>query len=287
MALEPRAKSQEPRASTRFVFYPSPAPEDAALLSITSVGHFHLRSGFALDRMRGHHVEHMIYTLGGAARGEIAGQACHARAGTLWLMPKDQPYRYHTDTDAGFWEGRWIEYDGGWARVLWRRMHLEGVFELQHCIEAGRAYEQVFSNFQTRGNAALHENAGLLWQIFAHAERALQSGKRSESREESISRAQRFIQSHLADPIALADIAREARLSPFHFSRLFHKATGFAPAAYVRSLRISRAQELLRQGGLSVKEVGAAVGYPVVQNFSAAFRGATGMSPSEFVRKHG
>jgi len=203
-------------------------------------------------------------------------------------MPKDQPYRYHTDVETGYWEGRWIEYDGAWARMLWNMTHLNGVFEVPHCTEAGRDYDHIFSKLQSHGNEAAHETSALLWQIFAHAEAALRRTSRpANSAQEAVARAQQFIQEHLAQSIALEDIARAARLSPFHFSRTFRKASGFSPAAYVRSLRISRAQELLRQGGLSVKEVGAAVGYPVVQHFSAAFRHATGMSPSTFMHRHG
>lgn len=88
---------------------------------------------------------------------------------------------------------------------------------------------------------------------------------------------------HLGEPITLGVLAAAARISKFHFTRVFRQKTGFTPMAYVRTLRISKAQELLRQGHLNVSEIGRAVGYPVVQRFSEAFKKVTGWAPRQYV----
>jgi transcriptional regulator GlxA family with amidase domain len=167
-------------------------------------------------------------------------------------------------------------------------MRLDGVAQIHGCTDVGRTIEELFARLQAEGNDACHECSALLWRAFAFAERSLQKpiGPIDPARE-AVERAQKFVQAHLAEPLALGDMARAARLSPFHFARTFRRITGFTPAAYIRSLRMSRAQELLRQGGRSVKEVGAAVGYPVVQHFSTAFQQSTGMRPTQFTQLHG
>jgi AraC-like DNA-binding protein len=268
------------------VHYTSPSPADAELFSLVSIGHYKAFNGFNLDRSGGHPVEHLIYTIDGTATGEIAGERSIARPGSVWLMPKDQPYKYWCDVKDGFWEGRWIEYDGRWTRQLWTMMSLHGVTHVPQCFEARTVVEELHTRLHTDGNVGNHEAAALLWKLFAVLERAVSGSKRAKLATGGIHAAQQFVLDHLAAPISLENLARAAALSPFHFSRVFHAKTGFTPAAYVRSVRINRARELLRGGELSIKQIGQAVGYPQPQHFSAVFKQATGVSPREFVRTH-
>ena len=47
----------------------------------------------------------------------------------------------------------------------------------------------------------------------------------------------------------LHDLAQPSGLSPFHFHRLFKRATGVTPAAYARGLKAGRAAAALTSGG--------------------------------------
>jgi AraC-like DNA-binding protein len=69
-----------------------------------------------------------------------------------------------------------------------------------------------------------------------------------------------FMHSHLASDITLEDIAAAARLSRFHFLRLFASAHGRTPAAFLRELRMRRALALLGSTTLGISEIAARVG---------------------------
>lgn len=92
------------------------------------------------------------------------------------------------------------------------------------------------------------------------------------------------MQASLDEAFCLAQLARVADLSPYHFSRLFKRATGLSPSQYFIRLRISRARQLLLSTDRSIIDIGLEVGYASPSHFSQVFRRATGHSPSAFRR---
>ncbi len=61
-----------------------------------------------------------------------------------------------------------------------------------------------------------------------------------------------LIEARLDNDISLAELAREAALSPFHFARGFKTATGTSPYRYLIERRLQRARLLLEEGSLSL-----------------------------------
>ncbi len=97
-----------------------------------------------------------------------------------------------------------------------------------------------------------------------------------------IRRAVELMHSQLERELSIEELASAAYLSPFHFSRLFKKLTGATPHAYLASLRISRAQNLLAETDLSITQISARVGYSSSSHFTKAFRQVTGLTPKDF-----
>jgi AraC family transcriptional regulator len=93
-----------------------------------------------------------------------------------------------------------------------------------------------------------------------------------------------YIEEHVADHISLSTLAQLARLSPYHFSRAFKQTFGMPPHRFHTHRRIERAKSLLANPAASVTSVGMAVGFCETSSFSAAFRKATGVTPSGFQR---
>jgi two-component system response regulator YesN len=98
----------------------------------------------------------------------------------------------------------------------------------------------------------------------------------------SIRRALAFMGDHFAETISLADAARAAGLSRFHFCRLFHDETGLPFHEYLHRLRVNRAQVLLADQYLRVSEIAYAVGFNDLSHFDRTFRKLVGHSPREY-----
>ena len=74
-------------------------------------------------------------------------------------------------------------------------------------------------------------------------------------------------------------------LSPGHFTEIFAREVGMPPAAYLRRLRIERAQTLLRETEAPVSEIAAQVGLGDSASLARAFRSAFGHTPTQYRRR--
>lgn len=93
-----------------------------------------------------------------------------------------------------------------------------------------------------------------------------------------------YMRAHLDEPIGLDMLASLVGLSRFHFCTAFRQATGRTPHEWLVTLRIEHARRLLSHPELAITEVALAVGYETPSSFAAAFRKATGTTPSAFRR---
>ncbi|MEV4640808.1 helix-turn-helix transcriptional regulator [Actinoplanes sp. NPDC049548] len=90
-----------------------------------------------------------------------------------------------------------------------------------------------------------------------------------------------------AQPLDVPALAREALMSPGHFSRSFRAAFGETPYNHLMTRRIERAKALLRRGDLTVTEVCFAVGCTSLGSFSSRFTELVGETPSAYrARNH-
>ena len=94
-------------------------------------------------------------------------------------------------------------------------------------------------------------------------------------------RVRDYIGDNLADDLRLADIAAQARLSPFHLARLFKQATGYSLHQYVILQRVERAKQLVLAGCVTLKDIAAQVGFADQSHFTRHFRRVVGVTPHE------
>src|SRR6185295_6149296 len=97
-----------------------------------------------------------------------------------------------------------------------------------------------------------------------------------------VTRAVRRIERDPGDGVSLAELAQEARLSPYHFLRTFQRLTGVTPHQYVRRLRLREAATRLAAGPGRIADVALDSGFGDVSNFNHAFRAEFGASPRAY-----
>lgn len=98
---------------------------------------------------------------------------------------------------------------------------------------------------------------------------------------------QAYLEEHLAEPLNMARLAAENRMSLPTLNKRFRAAFNLTPCRYLMQARLLRAARLLGESGLSIKEIGTLVGYGSPFHFSAEFTRFHGRSPREFRRLNG
>jgi AraC-like DNA-binding protein len=99
----------------------------------------------------------------------------------------------------------------------------------------------------------------------------------------AVNRARTRIEDDLDQNVPLEDLAREARVTPFHLIRSFRAATGLTPHQYLIQCRVARARSLLRAGS-SATEVAHAVGFGDQSHLHRHFKRVMGVTPGQYAR---
>lgn len=84
---------------------------------------------------------------------------------------------------------------------------------------------------------------------------------------------------------SLGELAHRVHVERTYFVRLFRKAVGLPPMAYLARRRAELAAGLLRRTMIPVGEIGGMVGWSDANHFSRRFRQAYGISPREYRRR--
>jgi transcriptional regulator GlxA family with amidase domain len=107
-----------------------------------------------------------------------------------------------------------------------------------------------------------------------------------EHRDESIKRAQTYIERNVGTRITVDRLSEMFAISRRNFERRFKKATSNTPVEYLQRVKIEAAKKSLESGRENVNEVMYAVGYSDHKAFRTIFKKITGLSPIEYRNKY-
>lgn len=91
-----------------------------------------------------------------------------------------------------------------------------------------------------------------------------------------------YVESRLDRPIRLAQVARAAGMSQWHFQRLFRSLTGETLGTYIRARRLSGALEQLSATDDPVLDVALSAGFGSQEAFARAFKRAFRVTPRQY-----
>lgn len=93
-----------------------------------------------------------------------------------------------------------------------------------------------------------------------------------------------YINEHLHQDLKLVDVAAIARMSPYHFLRLFKQSLGVTPHQYILQSRINKAELLLRHSKLSIADIAVRVGFCDQSHLTRYFKRQIGVTPRQFLQ---
>jgi AraC-like DNA-binding protein len=105
------------------------------------------------------------------------------------------------------------------------------------------------------------------------------AGTPSRRDERRVSDALRHIEAQAEEPLALADLAREAGMSPYHFLRTFRRVAGLSPHQLVLRTRLHRAAVRLRTSSEPISAIAFDAGFGDLSTFNRRFRRVMGCTP--------
>jgi AraC family transcriptional activator FtrA len=94
-----------------------------------------------------------------------------------------------------------------------------------------------------------------------------------------------WAQSHLDRPLAVADLATRAAVSPATLHRRFRAELGTTPLAWLTGERVALACRLLERGESRLEVVARRTGLGTAANLRSALRRETGLTPSAYARR--
>lgn len=108
---------------------------------------------------------------------------------------------------------------------------------------------------------------------------AAQRPKIAELARWRLRRVMEYVETNLAEPVSLNDLALAAGLTRMHFAAQFRAATGLSPHEYLLRRRIERAQEMLLDANATLVDIALSVGFQTQSHFTSVFKRFVGQPP--------
>lgn len=96
-----------------------------------------------------------------------------------------------------------------------------------------------------------------------------------------------YINNHYTESISTQNISKRFGYEEAYFCRKFKETTGTGVIKYIRYLRLSNAQHLLRLSEENIRDVALKCGFSDISYFCSCFKHQFGMSPKEFQKQKG
>jgi len=205
-----------------------------------------------------------------------------AKANDVILLNCHKPHAYYTNTG---WVTLWVHFEGIAAKEFFELLYNR--FGVVLSLNESNIIQKNMSIIidRLKESKPLPESAFSYYLYRMLTEMIMLSSDYPESdkfKVNLISDAITYIETNYNNKITLNELTAYVNISPFHFSRIFKKETGYSPYEYVIKTRINKAKEMLKNTKMSIKEIAFNVGYEYESSFIDIFHKLVNYTPNEF-----
>lgn len=242
-------------------------------------GHFYCTKGYEVDRGR-YDSFLLIYVVAGRGYVYDGAQRLEVRAGEFVLVDCYQPQHYGTDDS---WEIYWLHFDGKLARQYYELCIPGGpLIRPDDTAMCARQLRRIFEAFHNTGSVNEAEVSRRIVNFLTAFMQPQERTKRQNKATDVVDETLCYITENIDRPMPLSELARNVAMSPFYFSRLFKRETGYSPHEYIVNARVNKAKYLLKFKSMPLKEIARCCGFGNECNFSTSFKKTSGVTPRTF-----
>lgn len=243
-------------------------------------GHYYCNSKYSVSR-KNYDSLLLMYIKKGTGFVSTNNTTFSFTEGQVILIDCYEPHSYRADSDMEFY---WLHFDGALAREYFNTItkNYSNIITLKDGVYFEKYMKKILSNYSDKlsVNEALVSKyiTNLLTELITANINITNSRDHSEVIDEAIA----YITNNLNKSLSLNEISNLVSISPYYFTRLFKKETGYTPHEYIIITRINSAKFYLKSTALPVKEICFNCGFSSESSFCTCFKKVVGMTPSEF-----
>lgn len=226
----------------------------------------------------------LVYITKGEGVFGVEGKTYRVLPGSLLLILPDMKHYYKPVYEIG-----WREYWVGFKGLFFSRLVQEEFFSREHIFfriglhnDILSLFNQIFDEIRTqRPLYQLKACAGVLAII---AEMLTRERRREQPNyyQKIVEKAKYLMEANIFGAIDMPGIAEQIGISTSRLNEIFKTYTAMTPYRYYIHIKIHKAESLLEQDEVSVKEASYRLGFEDPYYFSRLFKNKTGITPSKW-----
>lgn len=235
-------------------------------------------------RNEGYNLHQIIFCTKGKGILKINQQEYEISEGTYFYLKPHEPHEYYKLTEC--WATDWILFNGENIFYTLSKLGLSGsrigYFKSNGNIK--NLFNDIIITLKGKDSFSGFISSNLLYRLLIEIYRYSYQGIDLHRTQDTaiIEPIINYINKHFTEEISLENLAKVVKITPQHLCKVFKKRLYMRPFEYIAKKRIQESKNLLRNGDMTIKDIGKTVGYKDSSYFCAMFKKYELISPSDF-----
>lgn len=242
-------------------------------------GHYFCDSSYVVNR-NSYNSYLLLYVVRGSGYVVCDKTEKTVEAGNIFLLDCYKPHQYGTRKG---WEIFWVHYDSIMARA-----YFDTITQGKNCVvllppdpqSVRYNLEKIYMMYHKSGQSSEPKaNKYLINALTDFLTHKTDAPLQTKAIPEELLT---YITENLHLPLSLNELAKQASLSPYYFTRQFKKEIGYTPHEYLIITRVNAAKFYLKTTSMAIKEITYKCGFCSESNFCTTFKRLVGTTPLNY-----